>query len=100
MPFREELWNSELFATAMELAGLRRGEGEGQTEFSSLRPVAQQSEGTWRQMWAYFLQDGKINLYVVPDEGFPCNGTVIQQAGAGLRVGASTRNHKMHRNRA
>lgn len=39
MPFREELWNSELFATAGELAGLRRGEGEGQTEFSALRPV-------------------------------------------------------------
>lgn len=30
MPFGEELWNSELFATAGELAGLRRGEGEGQ----------------------------------------------------------------------
>lgn len=39
MPFREELWNSELFATAGELAGLRRGEGEGQTEFSAVRPV-------------------------------------------------------------
>lgn len=39
MPFREELWNSELFATAGELAGLRRGEGEGQAEFSALHPV-------------------------------------------------------------
>lgn len=44
VPFREELWNSELFATAMELAGLRRGEGEGQTEFSSLRPVWHSSQ--------------------------------------------------------
>ena len=50
MPFREELWNSELFATmAGELAGLRRGEGEGQAEFSAPRPVwhRSQSEGTW-----------------------------------------------------
>lgn len=39
VPFREELWNSELFATAGELAGLRRGEGEGQAEFSAPRPV-------------------------------------------------------------
>lgn len=44
VPFREELWNSELFATAMELAGLRRGQGEGQTEFSSLRPVWHSSQ--------------------------------------------------------
>lgn len=59
VPFREELWNSELFATAGELAGLRRGEGEGQTEFSALRPVWQHSvsEGMWRQMYACFLQD-------------------------------------------
>lgn len=39
VPFREELWNSALFATAGELAGLCRGEGEGQTEFSALRPM-------------------------------------------------------------
>ena len=45
MPFREELWNSELFATAVELAGLGRGEGVGQTEFSSLRPVWHSSQG-------------------------------------------------------
>lgn len=45
MPFREELWNSELFATAVELAGLGRGEGVGQTEFSSLRPVWHRSQG-------------------------------------------------------
>lgn len=44
VPFREELWNSELFATAGELAGLRRGEGEGQTEFSALRPVWHSSQ--------------------------------------------------------
>lgn len=61
VPFREELWNSELFATAGELAGLGRGEGEGQTEFSALRPAWQQSEGTRRQTRAYFLHDGEIN---------------------------------------
>lgn len=44
MPFREELWNSELFATAGELAGLCRGEGEGQTEFSAVRPVWHSSQ--------------------------------------------------------
>lgn len=39
VPFREELWNSDLCATAGELAGLCKGEGEGQTEFSALRPA-------------------------------------------------------------
>lgn len=77
VPFREELWNSELFATARELAGLRWGEGEGQTEFSSPRPVWHSSqEGTRRQMWAFFLRDGKINLCVAPDDGYPCADTL------------------------
>lgn len=82
MPFREELWNSELFATARELAGLGRGEGEGQTEFSSLlRPVWRGSQrGTRRQMCAYFLRDGKINLPVVADNGHPSSGTAVQPA--------------------
>lgn len=44
VPFGEELWNSELFASAGELAGLCRGEGEGQTEFSALRPVWHRSQ--------------------------------------------------------
>lgn len=45
VPFREELWNSELFAAPGELAGLCRGEGEGQAEFSApQRPVWRASQ--------------------------------------------------------
>lgn len=77
VPFREELWNSELFATAGELAGLRRGEGEGQTEFSESSVAAVRGDG---DTWGSFLQDGKINLCVVSDEWCQCSDTVIQQA--------------------
>lgn len=44
MPFGEELWNSELLATAGGLAGFHGGEGEGQPEFSALRPVWRSSQ--------------------------------------------------------
>lgn len=79
VPFREELWNSELFATAMELAGLRRGEGEGQTEFSSLRPVWHSSQRGRGDKCGSISSDAKINLSVVADNGYPSGDTAVQQ---------------------
>lgn len=97
MPFREELWNSELFATARELAGLRRGEGEGQTEFSSPRPVwhsSQRGRGDKCEPISYRMGRLISSLYQMKDD------TVIRQAGVGLGVSAATRKHKMRGIRA
>lgn len=53
--FGEELWNSELSATAGELAGV---EGEGQSEFSAASSVPPQRSGRMqRQVQAYFLHN-------------------------------------------
>lgn len=78
VPFREELWNSELFATAMELAGLRRGEGEGQTEFSSPRPVWHSSQRGRGDKCGSISSDAKINLSVVAN-GYPSGDTAVRQ---------------------
>lgn len=71
MPFREELWNSELFATVGELAGAWQGRGRRSDRvLIAASSVAQrQSQGTRRQMRAYFsARMGKIDACVVLDE--------------------------------
>lgn len=89
MPFREELWNSELFATAEELAGLCRGEGEGQAEFSALRPAWHSSQrGCGDKCRPIFHRMGRLiagfcqirKIHAV---------TVIQQAEVSFPVSAS-----------
>lgn len=57
MPFCEELWNSELFATVRELTGLCRGEGGGQSEFSAQGPVWRSSQGG-AEIVGHFLLHG------------------------------------------
>lgn len=62
----------------MELAGLRRGEGEGQTEFSSLRPVWHSSQRGRGDKCGSISWDAKINLSVVAN-GYPSGDTAVQQ---------------------